>query len=929
MANGEGRGQYAHLPIPSYEEATSRPSSSSGQHQGPSQTGDDAERQGLLFGQGDRNADATTRRPGKYRAPAVESARASMDSGSDLSIPEMVDGEGQDALRQVEQFDYMEPGDGEESRQSRLYHRPRIRTKFSQHLTSIGATLSAIRIPSLRSLYTPVASAESGSTESQTWRERVRASARVPGQMTISIPIFARLVGLFTIAALIWFLFAIEVFPNNLNKMGMHFDPESVRIYVQEHIDAESIQGYLYHITSFDHVAGTEGDLYLARWMEERWKEMGVFDQVALLDYYVYLNYPTKDGRSVEIVSPEDRKWTAALEEDSAYRDRQQSLAWHGHSRSGEVEGPLVYANGGSREDFAYLQEHGVNLNGTVALVKYYSTQGDRALKVKAAEEAGCVGALIYSDPADDGAGKGLTYPAGAWRPADGVQRGSVSLMSWVVGDPLTPGWASTLDAQRVSKDHNPGLVNIPSLPLAWRDAEILLSSLDGVGKEAPREWVGGTNGLPMKWFIGGGDKAPVVHLKNLNDENPLQTIWNLQGIIQGIEAPEKKVIVGNHRDSWCFGAVDPGSGSAVMMELVSIFGALRKLGWRPLRTIEFASWDAEEYNLVGSTEYVEDKIDYLRENGIAYLNVDVGVSGSKFRAAGSPVWQRSLLRVLDRVTDPQTNETLRQLWDEGHSKLEGLGAGSDYVAFQDIAGTSSIDFGFEGPEHGFPYHSCYETFEWMQRFGDVKGDDGAFLPYHRTLAQIWALLILEIADRPLIPFDLRTYADAMMHYAEELSEDATKALNAASIPTSTIDLDPIFAAASFLKEATAEFHAFEDTWATQVLANAGGMENRKWLLKRLEYNERISRFETDLLDLADPDLDDPRLNGKGRKKTGIPRREQFKHVIFGPQAWSGYDEAYFPAVRDMLAAGNWTGVQEYTDIAAARMRRAGERLSE
>jgi len=340
------------------------------------------------------------------------------------------------------------------------------------------------------------------------------------------------------------------------------------------------------------------------------------------------------------------------------------------------------------------------------------------------------------------------------------------------------------------------------------------------------------------------------------------------------------------------------------MMELVSIFGELRKLGWRPLRTIEFASWDAEEYNLVGSTEYVEDNIDYLRDNAIAYLNVDTGVFGPNFQASGSPMLQRPLLHVLDRVSDPGSNSsTLRHLWDERKSRLESLGAGSDYVPFQYMAGTSSLDFGFEGAPHGFPYHSCYETFEWMVEFGDPGG-----LPYHRALAQVWALLILEIADRPLLPFDLRMYADAVGGYVEDLQKDI-----------GDLDLANLTSAAASLKPATERFHAFEDLWTTQVLGR-GGLESNNFAMRRLEYNARMSRFETDLLDL-------PSSDHKNDRVYGIPGREQYKHVIFGPQAWG--EEGYFAAVRDMVAAGDLKGAQERVEIAVERIRRAGERLGE
>lgn len=337
---------------------------------------------------------------------------------------------------------------------------------------------------------------------------------------------------------------------------------------------------------------------------------------------------------------------------------------------------------------------------GSIAIVRYYGTQGDLALKVKAAELAGAVGCIIYSDPADDGGSR--------YVPSDGIQRGAVSLMGWVVGDVLSSGFASLpSESRRSSKNSNPGLNNIPSIPLAWRDAQKLLQAVKGHGQKVPNSWKGGIEGI--EWWSG-DQNSPIVHLMNYQDEEERQPIYNVVGKITGLEQPQKSVIVGNHRDAWCFGAADPGSGTAVLLEVVRIFGELRNMGWRPLRSIEFASWDGEEYNLIGSTEHVEARIKDLRQNGVAYLNVDVAVAGTDFEAAASPLFEKALLQVLDRTTDSIANRTLRSIWDEKKTKLAGLGAGSDYVAFQDMAGTSSIDIGFGGPP--YPYHSCYDNFE-------------------------------------------------------------------------------------------------------------------------------------------------------------------------------------------------------------------------
>ncbi|GIZ37314.1 hypothetical protein CKM354_000076400 [Cercospora kikuchii] len=905
--------RYAHVPIPSYEDAINRPSSS--------QNIREAEREGLLGQDG---------RTSTYRPPTAESPRSS--ENSDLRLPE-VNGDDDDERRRVEELDYLDPSTPDpDSRRAGLYDRARLRNKFTQHLSNLGATLSSIRLPSFRSLYTPVQSPpdedRDNSNENDTPAEPPQRMAwlyrplpSIPDQYRMGAATAARLCGLMSIAILIYVLFILDIFPNGGRYLGTRFDPESVRAYVQDNVDAGRIEEYLYHITGYDHVAGTEGDLYMAEWMKEKWREEGYLDDLSLKSYYVYLNYPTQDGRSVEIVEPKGKRWKAKLEEERADPVKQQTWAWHGHSKNGLAQGHLIYANGGNREDFAWLREQGVSLNGSIALMRYYSTQGDRALKVKAAEEAGCVGALIYSDPADDGSARGPVWPDGPWRPEDSLQRGGVSLMSWVAGDPLTPGFASTLDAKQHSHENNPGLVNIPSLPLAWRDAKVLIESLSGHGVRVPKEWVGGDQGFPKEWFSGAATsasaEAPVVNLKNHNDENDKQQIWNLHGTIEGLEQPEKKIIVGNHRDSWCFGSVDPGSGSAVLMEMVRIFGALRKLGWRPLRTIEFVSWDAEEYNLVGSTEYVEDNMDALRDNAVAYLNVDVGVYGPDpvFRAAGSPVWQRSLLHVLDRVGTPDGQATMRQIWDDRQLELEGLGAGSDYVAFQDMAGTSSIDFGFEGATYGYPYHSCYETFDWMKKFGDPE------FGWHRTLAQIWALLILEVADRPIVPFDLKSYADALGGpYLDNLQQYAASQIKklGGKRDGTQLDITPLKQAAQHLKEVADEFHKFEDIWTTNVLGT-GGLESTNYAMRRLEYNDALSKFETDLLDI-------PR-SSKDEDQHGVPGREQFKHVVFGPQAWSGYDEAYFPAVRDALDVGDWKLAQDQVLKAARILQRAIDQL--
>ena len=542
----------------------------------------------------------------------------------------------------------------------------------------------------------------------------------------------------------------------------------------------------------------------------------------------------------------------ATLEEDPVYTSdpdapNHNTPVFHGHSKAGTVSGPLVYCNYGSRADYKQMYDSGIDINGTIAIVRYYGKEEDRALKVKAAEEWGVKGVLIYSDPADDGFVKGPVWPDGPWRPADSVQRGAVSLTNHVVGDVLTPGWASTRDAKRVPIENNPGLPNIPSMPLGWHDAQKLLQALNGHGQQFDNYW-GWQGGVPdVEWWT--GDKSsPIVELQNELEEEVKNPIFNVIGAIQGTVEPSKQIIIGNHRDSWCFGAGDSASGTAVMLEVASILGNLRVQGWRPFRSIVFASWDAAEYNLAGSTEFVEDHLDELRRNAIAYLNVDVGVVGPNFHASASPLFQHALLRVLDRVGDPRQNVSMRQVWDQQQKKLGGLGAGSDYVAFQDMAGTSSIDIGFTTEEpHGYPYHSCYETMEWMERYGDPG------LEYHKVLAQIWALLILELADEAIIPFNLNDYASAILGYLDDLQtySETKGAPWADENGKGGFDMQGMYEATHTFVDVAKSFHRWEDWWFGQVIGS-GGFETRALELQRITHNAMMTSFDSMLLDLPE-----------------------------------------------------------------------------
>ncbi|PSR80673.1 hypothetical protein BD289DRAFT_373625 [Coniella lustricola] len=811
------------------------------------------------------SANQSLRRPGGYRPPTVETDEEYSDSE---------DGEEDHVRLEMQELEL----DDDASTRSSLWAK---RMPFSLSLPRWRWSWRW-RIPKLPSIR--LGQQSSGGDDDSPPRRRCTPNLG----STATFVMIGRALAILIIMGFLYLLFMSDLFSNMARRLGggQMFDPENVRIFVQESVDKDHIRDNLKHYTSYAHVAGSEGDFALAMDTKNLFIKYGLED-VTVDEYQVYLNYPRPDGRAVQILDDSGKAtWTAKLEEGDTGEETagHQTYAFHGHSKSGDVKGPLIYANYGSREDFKRLYDSGIDTQGAIALVRYYGTQGDRALKVKAAELAGFAGCIIYSDPQDDGFLKGEVAPKGRFMPADGLQRGAVSLMSWVVGDVLTPGWESKQGMPRMKPEQTTGLVQIPSLPLAWRDAQVLLQHIEGFGQPCPEEWVGGVPEI-SKWWTG-NLSGPVVRLKNEQDENTQQPIWNVYGRIVGLEQPEKSIIIGNHRDAWSFGATDPGSGSAILLEMARIFGDLVDRGWRPQRTIEFMSWDAEEYNLIGSTEFVENNLEGLRKDGFVYLNLDTPIVGDEFHASGSPVFQDVLYRIIDRVYDPIRNATLRELWDGRSAELEGLGAGSDYVAFQDIAGVSSLDLVFDspkGPNH--PYHSNYDNFDWM----DTVGDPG--FTYHGLMAEITGLLILELSDRPILPFDMAAYANSLYKWTNELNDwTANKGANQDGQPP--LDMTVLKDAVLEVIDAVGSFQDWKHIWQNSVLA-ANGWEPIRLGSKRCEFNNLMSQFETGLLDVA--------------QGGGIPNRTQFRHVIFGPQLWSGYDEAFYPAIRDVVESGNWT----------------------
>ena len=802
MGDKAGFGSDGLLPIPTYEEATSSRPSSSQSYLGPAEVSADAERQGLLGRDGGLHA---SNRINGYRPPTVESARSSLDGFSDAGSGRA---SAEELRREISEMDIVDPPPQSSS-------------------LSLSKRISNFRLSSLHLPFTQWLPSFSS--------VRSRLS-NLPNPLSpMNSILLLRFMALLFVLTLGYLVFFTSIFRR---PRGQSFREEDVRVYLQGQINQTRIMENLEHVTKWDHIAGTEGSFFLANWIEKEMEAAGL-DTVDTERFDVYLNYPKAGGRRVAIVEPEDKRWEAKIEEDQVYGDRDQTMVFHGHSKSGNVTGPLIYANYGSRKDFEDLKKKGISVNGAVVLVRYYGSQPDRSLKVKAAEQEGAVGCIEYSDPKEDGFLRGKDWPHGRYMPADGVQRGSVN-NGWVLGDPLSPGFASLPgEPKRLSPSESVALPKIPSIPLAWRDAQPLLRALKGHGKTLNED--GWTGGVPdVEWWTG-DDKSPKVNLANEQDERTRHPIYNILGTIAGMEQGENPIILGNHHDAWCYGATDPGSGTAVFLEVLRAFGDLKREGWRPRRTIQFASWDAEEYNMVGSTEHVEARLEELRSQAFAYVNVDVAVQGDEFEASASPVYETILMQILKRVGDPVKGKSLFQLWQEKKSKLEALGSGSDYVAFQDLAGISSLDLTFGGPK--FPYHSCYDNFDWMARFGDP-----GFI-YHKLMGEVLALTILQLADEPLFPFNLEAYARAIKGYIRDLEKYAAD--KAASDPNKSLNVQSLIeAAAQFAKDAKT-FHEWGREWQRTIDTNYG-REIPPLTEQRLEHNRKVAKFEADLLDLKD-----------------------------------------------------------------------------
>jgi N-acetylated-alpha-linked acidic dipeptidase len=655
---------------------------------------------------------------------------------------------------------------------------------------------------------------------------------------------------------------------------------------------------WLKYYTSKPHIAGSDNDYEQALWTRDKFTEFGLPD-VWLNTYYPLLNYPK--ARNVSVQQSDGTVRYLKLQEDPVAEDESTVKytnaipPFHGYSYSGSATGQIVYANYGTREDFDILKANGIDVEGMLVLVRY--GRNFRGLKVRAAELAGCIGILIYSDPDDDGYGKGAVYPEGPYRPASGVQRGSVHYMSLYPGDPLTPGVPAHENAERIPIEDAVTLPKIPSLPISYQDAQIIFESLKGTGINCKTldngSWVGG---LDENLYFTGPSNHNVTMVNDV--EYKTAPVWNVLAKINGTMYPDEYIVLGNHRDAWVFGAMDPSSGSASFVELARSLGHMLKKGWKPLRSIILASWDGEEYGMLGSTEYVEDFVQDLKKNAVAYVNVDNSASGSEFSVSSTPSLSSVIREITKKVNDPKSGRTVYDEWMKAdmewnskhntsgeefraHPVVSELGSGSDFVAFCDYAGVPSVSFAFKGP-YGV-YHSIYDSFNWMQKFGDPG------CKYEVTATKLWGLLSLTLSDSIILPLNYTEYAVELDFYVNKLEKALNEGLDK-QIPRSNLtvlrdSIKPLYEVSKAIEKKM-------EYLKQQVSRKSFSLVKYLSTKENFELNQEIALINKKLY-LAERQF----LLPTG----GIEGREWYKHVIYAPGLWAGYGAVTFPTLTESI----------------------------
>ncbi len=655
----------------------------------------------------------------------------------------------------------------------------------------------------------------------------------------------------------------------------------------------DNLRDYMREISAEPHHAGSPGSRRVAEYVLAKFKSWGL--NAAIEQQEALMPYPTE--RVVELVSPE--QYTAKLKEpgveaDKDSTDANQLPTFNAYSADGDVTADLVYVNYGIPEDYEQLAKLKIDVKGKIVIARYGKSW--RGIKPKVAWEHGAVGCIIYSDPRDDGYFQGDVYPQGPWRPEQGVQRGSVMDMPIHPGDPLTPGWGAEQGGRQLARNEADTILKIPVLPISYGDALPLLRNLKG--EVAPEAWRGA---LPITYHIGPGPAK--VHLKLAFDWQ-VRPLYNVIARIDGSEFPDQWIIQGNHHDAWVNGASDPTSGNVTLMETARGFAELLKNGWKPKRTIILASWDGEEWGLLGSTEWAEKHQAELATKGVVYINSDstgkgwLGMSGSHSlqafinevardipdpRGTGKSVLEAKRAHQIEQAKTDKERADLRAKTD---LPIEALGSGSDYTAFIDYLNIASLDLGFGGDGGGGIYHSIYDSFYWYTHFSDADFTHSAALS--RTIGTA----LMRLADADVLPFEFKGTATTLSQYVDEIEKMPVKGTK--------LDLAPLRTAIAKLSSSA---DAYEKAFARMPKTSPAAASQLAALNTVLYQTERAFRYDK-----------------------GLPRREWFKHLAYAPGFYTGYGVKTLPGIREGIEQDQMDEARSFVPIVAAAITKlAGE----
>lgn len=680
-------------------------------------------------------------------------------------------------------------------------------------------------------------------------------------------------------------------------------------------LNAKNLDEWMKFLSSHPHHVGSPQDKANADYLASLFKQWGY--QTEIDTYYVL--FPTPKTRVVELLGAKPYK--AKLEEPVVPGDKyttqraEQLPTYNAYSADGDVSAELVFVNRGVPADYEELEKMGVDVKGKIVIAKYGGSW--RGIKPKVAAEHGAIGCLIYSDPGDDGYTAGDVYPKGPFRPAAGVQRGSVMDMPVYPGDPLTPGYAATKDAKRLERNDAITIMKIPVLPISYEDALPFLQSLEG--QVAPPSWRGT---LPITYHVGPGKDK--VHMK-LEFNWDLKPVNNVIAKLPGSEFPDEWVMRGNHHDGWVNGAEDPLSGLVAELEEARSIGELYKKGFRPKRTLVYCAWDGEEPALLGSTEWAEGHQEDLKNKAVAYINSD-GNGRGFISASGSHTLEPFFNQVIDDVKDPETGVSVKErqyartmvnsdqatrtkLYGNKNMKLSALGAGSDYSPFIQHLGVPSMNIGYGGEDDAGVYHSIYDDYDHYTRFGDPG------FQYGLTLAKTAGRVTLRLADADVLPFDFNSFYKTVTEYSNEVKTladskraDAEMKNKLAADKLYDLAKDPTKPYKQTIKKETVPYLNFsrfenalqdlkQDAEEFQKISATAISQPKE---KQARVNELLFKAEQKLLSQA-----------------GLPRRPWYKHEIYAPGYYTGYGVKTLPGIREAIEQNNWKEAQDNIDVVA------------